>query len=151
MNLILEDCPQVPYYTNMRWVLDALGLNANEFDWFVSDIEHTAGDAFRTEDHWISGADLERALRYNDIQFIWAVFSAVSKGSSRPPIHASPYADGNASFWTNPPVRPQLSGASFEIVCWDSSATILIELPEAAARRFCQRFPGAKALDNARS
>lgn len=32
MNLILEDCQQVPYVTNMRWVLDALGLNASEFD-----------------------------------------------------------------------------------------------------------------------
>lgn len=151
MNLILEDCQQVPYFTNMRWVLDALGLNASEFDWFVSDIEHMGGDAFRTEDHWISGAELERVLRHNDIQFVWAVFSAIPKDGSRPPVHAPPYADGNASFWTYPSVRPQLSGAAFEIVCWDSSAIILVGLPDEAARRFCQRFPGAKALDNARS
>ena len=146
MNLILEDCAQIPYFTNMRWVLDALELNAGDFDWFVSDIEHTGGDAFCAEDHWISGNDLERALRNNDIQFIWAVFSAIPKGGPRPVIHEPPYADGNTAFWSDPSLRPQLTEALFEVVCWDSSATILVGLPEAALRQFCHRFPDAKEL-----
>ncbi|MFN3439951.1 MAG: hypothetical protein ACK41V_19800 [Acidovorax sp.] len=149
MNLILEDCAQVPYFTNMRVVFDALELNASDFDWFVSDIEHAGGDAFCSEDHWISGEDLERALLSNDIQFVWAVFSAIPKGGPRPAIHEPPYADGNPAFWSDPSPRPQLIGALFEIVCWDSSATILVGLPDAALRRFWHRFPDSKPLNAA--
>ena len=114
MNLILEDCAQVPYFTNMRVVFDAVELNASDFDWFVSDIEHTGDDAFCSEDHWISGEDLERALLSNDIQFVWAVFSVIPKGDPRPVIHEPPYADGNPAFWSDPSPRPQLIGHSLK-------------------------------------
>ena len=39
MNLIFEHSSQVPYFTDVATSLAALGVRAQDFDWFVSDIE----------------------------------------------------------------------------------------------------------------
>jgi hypothetical protein len=44
-----------------------------------------------------------------------------------------------------------MEGALFEIACWDSSGTILINLPAQAAYSFLARYPDAKPLATARS
>ena len=107
MNLILEGTDQVPYFTNMRLVFQALGLSAADYDWYVSDIEASYYNSeFSAADQWISGEVLHRFLEQNEVQFIWAVFSAVPKG-----IHASvqdaPYADGNPNYWSGKALTPQ--------------------------------------------
>jgi hypothetical protein len=93
----------------------------------------------------MSGDDLASFLRDYEVQFDWAVFSAVPKGfRSTPP--SSPCADGNPAYWNGTEPGPQLAGALFEIACWDSSATILISLPEQAALSFRTRFTDTRPL-----
>jgi len=146
MNLILENTQQVSYFTEICSVLRALSISAAEYDWFVSDIEtHYSIPGFFEEDQWISGSELDRLLSTQEIQFIWGVFSAVAKGS-RPPIESTPYADGNPCYWEAENLKPQLNGALFEIVYWDSSATILIGISDAMVRNFKQIYPDAKPL-----
>jgi len=60
MNYILEKTNLVPYFTNMRITLDALGILAAKYDWYVSDIEmnHFTAD-FNQDDKWILGEDLQ--------------------------------------------------------------------------------------------
>jgi hypothetical protein len=151
INLILEKTDQVPYFTNMRLVFEALKLSPDEFDWYISDIEvNYDPEGFSVEDQWMDGSVLDQLLKRVEVQFIWAVFSAVPKGF-RPVVSSGPYSDGNPTFWTGEPVSPQLPGALFEIVSWDSSATLLIGMPEVAGRRFAQRYPDTRALaDSAR-
>jgi len=151
MNLILEKTNQVPYFTNMQLVMTALGANASDFDWFISDIEtNYYGEDFSNEGRWVGGLELHEFITRNEVQFIWAVFSAVPKGS-RPAIHSVPFADGNPSFWEQGAVKPQLDGALFEIVCWDSSATILIGIETQAGERFKQAYSDTRLLSEART
>jgi len=151
VNLILERTSQVRYFTNMRWVLGALALDASQFDWYVSDVETNCGsDVFAPDDRWMGGEELQRVLAEHEIQFIWAVFSAFPVGT-RVAVSASPYVDGNPTYWRAGRVSPQLEDALFEIACWDSSATILVGLSEAEQRSFCRAYPDAKPLDQAAS
>lgn len=146
MNLILEKTDQVSWFTDMREVLDAASLAPEDYDWYVSDIEtNWTPPGFSQADHWISGEDLASFLRAHEVQFIWGVFSAVPKGFRSAPA-LKPYVDGNPNYWTGPDSAPQLSGALFEIACWDSSATILVNLPERAASAFMARYSDTKAL-----
>ncbi|MET0857774.1 MAG: hypothetical protein ABWY27_13550, partial [Telluria sp.] len=85
----------------------------------------------------------------HEIQFIWAVFSAVPKGF-RTAVSAAPYVEGNPDYWNGKDVAPQLEGAFFEIACWDSSATILINLPAEARRQFIAAYSDTRPLSKAR-
>lgn len=133
----------------MRVTLGALGIAAADFDWYLSDVESNYdGNDFSSEDQWISGVELQRLLDCNDIQFIWAVFSAVPVGH-RPAVTTAPCIDGNADYWSGLEVRAQMAEAVFEIACWDGSATILVGLPEEAEARFRAVFPEAESLQSA--
>jgi hypothetical protein len=148
MNLILEKTDQVPYFTNMRVVFDALRVDCEDFDWYVSDLETNItvpelGEGGR----WFSGRELKRLITEKSIQFIWGVFCAVESGK-RLEIDTEPYANGNPDFWKPDGSAVQLNGALFEIVCWDSSATLLIGIPETAGEAFCKAYPDAKRIED---
>jgi len=149
MNLILERTDQVRYFTNMKDVLAAAGIDARDYEWFISDVEtNFTPESFTAVDQWISGERLARLLEHDEIQFIWAVFSAFPKGL-RPTISAAPIADGNPDYWNGKNPGTQLADALFEIACWDSSATILVGLPEAAQRSFIARYSDTRPLADA--
>ena len=151
MNLILENTDQVSLFSDMREVLDAANIAAQDYDWYVSDIEtNWTPPGFSPSDQWFAGEELASFLRKYDVQFIWAVFSAVPKGF-RTPTSSAPYIDGNPAHWIGEKLLPQLDGALFEIACWDSSATILINLPEEAARAFIAKYSDTRPLATART
>lgn len=145
MNLVLEPPTPVPFFTDVGKTLLALGVKASEFDWYVSDIEtniHVEG--FAPVDGWLVGSELERVLSRPNLQFIWGVFSAFPVGL-RVDIQESPSADGNPTYWKgSEALKPQLEGAVFELVCWDSSATLLIGITEQQAAHFTSVHPLAK-------
>lgn len=135
----------------MQEVFDAAGIDARQYDWLISDIEvSTKPESFLLGDQWMTGEALAQLLRDHDLQFIWAVFSAVPIGY-RPNVGDVPYCDGNPNFWNGSDLGPQLDGAVFEIVCWDSSATILIGLPEQAQRAFVSTYSDTRPLVDAKS
>jgi hypothetical protein len=150
MNLILEKTNQVLYFTNMREVLVAASISAADYDWYISDVETNYGPAkeFSLGDCWVSGEELADILQRKDLQFNWAVFSAVPKGF-RSVVMNPPYADGNSEYWNGQDIAPQLVSALFEIVCWDSSATILIGLPAQAGESFKRHFHDSSPLSAA--
>jgi hypothetical protein len=147
MNLILESSERVPFYTDMRSTLTAMGVEASAYDWFVSDVEtNVAVPALGFGDVWVTGEELSLVLA-RDVQFIWGVFSAVPRGT-RFDVSVPPAADGNSRYWQPPEVQPQLEGACFEIVCWDSSATVLVGVSPEQAELFVAMYPEAKALSS---
>jgi hypothetical protein len=146
MNLILERSDQMRWYTDMRLVFSALPGVCEAHDWLISDIECNCFPddriAHDNDPVLISGVALLDVVNAHDIQFIWAVFSALPRGC-RPDISGAPYADGNPTFWNGSP-RPQLKEALFEIVCWDSTSTLLIGAPEDIGREFRSHFIDSK-------
>ena len=144
MNLIIENTDQIEYFTHLPQIFNALKLDCKDFDWYLSDIET---NGFDIKDGWYTGEELSQLIEKNDIQFIWAVISAVKKGN-RPIVSDSPYADGNSDFWNISNIKPQLPEALFEIVSWDSSATILIGLKDELAENFTSVYSDVKELTN---
>ena len=148
MNLILENTDQVQCFTNMREVFSAAEILASDFDWYISDVEtNLAPEEFFAEDQWVSGEELAALLQAKEIQFIYAVFSALPKGF-RPVCIVAPSVSDNQSYWSGVDIVPQLEGALFEIACWDSSATILINLPADARRAFVTKYSDARPLQS---
>lgn len=151
MNLILEKTDQVRWFTNMREVFDAANIAPADYDWYVSDIEtNWTPPGFSNADQWVPGEALASLVNQHDVQFIWAVFSAVPKGFRSSPASV-PWVEDNPRYWHGGEPGPQLEGALFEIACWDSSGTILIGLPEEAARSFVVRYPDTRPLASARA
>lgn len=147
MNLILERTSAVPYFTNMKLFFSALGIAASDYDWYLSDVEtNFLSRDFTNQDQWIEGCTLERLIDQNEIQFIWAVFSAVPKGIRF--VVGSPPDAQTTDYWCGVEAAPQLNGALFEIVARDSNATILIGFPAEATERFKQRYPEARSLSS---
>ncbi|MDD5366915.1 MAG: hypothetical protein PHR30_16380 [Gallionellaceae bacterium] len=146
VNLILERTKQVPYFTEMSSVFEALNISACDYDWYLSDLEinyNVAG--FEPNDQWMTGQDLYQLVTEQKLQFIWGVFSAVPKGF-RCAVESPPFADGNSAFWSSAECKPQLEGALFEISSWDSCATILVGLGAEAAGHFSNVYSDAKLL-----
>lgn len=116
------------------------------YDWYISDIEtNYYGTEFKSEDQWMEGHTLESFVNQNEVQFIWAVFSAVPKGFRRA-VLVAPCIEGNPDYWNGKEMAPQLDGALFEIACWDSSATILVGLPPKLEENFKRAYSDTCAL-----
>lgn len=143
MNLIQEGTGKVRFYTSMLDVEAWLGITLSGFDWHISDIE--GGWEGLPDPAWITGRELKAKLFEYDYQFIWAVFSAFPSGAQAI-LSDRPYADGNPDFWKGKPSK-QIENAVFEIVCWDSSATLFIGLPDELGQSVLAKAPGIKDLD----
>ena len=150
MNLILENTDQVQSFTNMREIFSAAEILVSDFDWYVSDVKtNLTPDEFSPEDRWISGEELAAVIQARNIQFIYAVFSALPKGF-RPVCITAPSVLNNRNYWSGTDIAPQLEGALFEIACWDSSATILINLPDDERHAFVAKYSDTRPLQSRR-
>ncbi|MFL6631458.1 MAG: hypothetical protein ACJ8HJ_03965 [Massilia sp.] len=135
----------------MRGVFEAADMAPQDYDWYVSDIEtNWKPPGFCWEDQWFTGNELATLLHAHEVRFIWAVFSAVPKGFRSTPASA-PYVDNNPRYRDGIKPGPQIEGALFEIACWDSSGTIVINLPAQTIHSFLTRYPDTKPLATARS
>jgi hypothetical protein len=148
MNILLENSRHINYYGNMNDIFNVLDGVCEKYDWYISDIETNCQPPIelRSKELFIEGDALKKLISENDIQFIWAVFSAMKRGV-RPFVKESPFADGNPGFWEGSP-NPQLNGAEFEIVCWDSSLYLLIGVSESLAKKFIAKYSDAIDLDS---
>ena len=147
MNLVLENPEQVAWYTDMAAILRAMGVDPKDYNWYLSDIDANGTMPLPEEgDGWVTGDALAELLS-KPIQFVWGVFSAFPPGV-RVEVSRAPVADGNRNLWYPPEASPQLPGACFEVVCWDSSATLLIGISQEQAAEFLRAFPGATLLSS---
>lgn len=143
MNYIQEKAKGVEFYTSLKNVECWLEIRLEDYDWHFSDVD--GGFEGLTDPAWVSGDELSAKLNEYDHQFVWSVVSAFPKGT-KPFTSDKPYADGNSDFWSGSP-KKQLDKALFEIICWDSSATLFIELPDNMGKALMRNAPGIKNLD----
>jgi hypothetical protein len=150
--VILKKSKQMPFYTDIKRVFEALGGRQTEFNWLITNLEYSAYRFWELEDEglptskfpdpkvydemldqldqeviWLSGEQLTKLVNSIDIQFIWAVLSGFRKevDIDIQNLGVIPYADGNPGFWTaNPTIQHPL--AEVEIVCWDSTLSLML-------------------------
>jgi hypothetical protein len=143
MNYIQENSRNVPWFTSLIDVFKWLEIKADDYDWHFSDVD--GGWDELSDPSWVTGEELAKNLAVYDYQFVWSVVSAYPKGT-KPFTNEKPYADGNPAFWSGIP-KKQLSNSLFEIVCWDSSATLFIELPLKLSENLLKNAPDIKDLN----
>lgn len=148
-NIELSKIPNIAYYTFMDTIMSVLGWeNCRQYRWLISDVESNY-PIFTDEPIWIDGVALEQCLkRYNAIpetvQFIWAVFTAFLPETEMTD-DVYPFAQSE-HFWQEQDVKPQHPQAEFEIACWDSSAVLLIGLPDNLLSKIQAAYPDYKLL-----
>ncbi|MGL4550605.1 MAG: hypothetical protein ACRC33_05415 [Gemmataceae bacterium] len=155
METLLEGRCGVPYFTDLRLVFRAIGDRQREFDWLVTDLDygrlgvhdHRPPPFIGRGPHWLTGAQLTRQVAEYDLQFAWAVLSGFPPGTplDLDRLAVDPYADGNPGFWEEQP-RIQHPLAEVEIVCWDSTATLLLCRDRSLGESFRRHFPEAVDL-----
>ena len=143
MNYIQENTQEVDFYTSLKDIAQWLKIDLKDYDWHISDIDGAWPEL--NDPSWVRGEELASKLEGFDYQFVWAVVSAYPKGTE-PFTSEKPYADGNPEFWKGVPEK-QLKDSLFEIVCWDSSATLFIGLPEELGSNLVYNAPGIRDLN----
>lgn len=151
-NLIVEYSDVIPWYTDLHPFLSRIEATVLKYDWLWTDVEVNAQLPIAHRDdgrYWIRGETLLQFTK-NRPQFSWSVLSAIPSElkeiANRE--NCEPFADGNPKFWEGIPV-PQHPCSDFEIVCWDSTSTLLIGADDALACAFEQAYPGTFDLDEA--
>lgn len=147
MNLILEKSKYVDYYTYIDKIFSKIP-QLRKLHWLITDLEFNyctepslQGDA----PIFIDGKSLNKIVQASKIQFIWAVFSGYKDRLKNIPEEL-PYANGNPNFWKGKP-KPQANGAEIEIVCWDSSYTLFINVSIDVAKKLKELYPDIHDLD----
>lgn len=145
MNLIVENSRYVQYYTYLDRVFSEIP-ELQQYNWLLSDLElnFCSDPRLSQESVVIEGASLNEILQKAHMQFIWAVLSGYIEKPQIP--KKLPYADGNPHFWEGSP-KPQGDGAQMEIVCWDSTCTLFINVNESIATKLRGLYPDIKDLD----
>lgn len=145
MNLIQANTEYVKWYTNLRNVAKWLNIGIDDYSWHMSDLEiYPHWEGF-SDPCWRTGKELRKYVEEHNPQFIWAVLSTFPK-DCKPFLSHKPYADMNPDFWTGTPQK-QLEDSLFEIVCFDSSCTLFIGLPENLSRNLINNAPGILDLN----
>lgn len=134
---------------NYNWLLTDLELNwmPDGFVDYCHQHQVHAGIEDRSNSYLISGENLTKLTMEYDIQFIWGVLTGLKKEVNidiNSIVHG-PYAD-HSELW-KPSASVQYPGAELEIVCWDSTLTLLISQDCSMVNDFKSYFSGAKDLD----
>lgn len=152
MNLINERNPRTVCYSDLKPLVAELGDAVLQYFWIFdeNDLSATLPVETKRGDSWLLSGEQMQVFASDFPLFDWLILSAVPINRAKSILFESsrPYADGNPNFWKGRPV-PQLSCAEFEIVCWDSSATLLIGAPAFVANAFQKVYPGCFDLDEA--
>ena len=152
MATLLRESPAMPFHTDVRAVFAALGDLPRRRDWLLTDLDCFAVDGLplparllRGDAAVVPGAALDDFLTRHEVQFLWGVLSAFPPGSVPDPAalpdDRRPYADGNPALWEGEPAI-QHPRAELELVCWDSTFTLLIARDPAVEAAFRDAFPG---------
>jgi hypothetical protein len=145
INAILLASPQMPRHTDLSRIFEAFEGLQQKFNWLL-----TGDECFFVHGRpmWLSGTELTERVESGWSTFEWGVFSGFAEGVAVDPDGGClPYADGNPSFW-KPYPKPQHPLATVEIVCFESSATMLLSRDHEMARRFRAFFTDARDLDD---
>lgn len=143
-NAILPASAQMPHHTEIAKVFEAFGGLQRQYNWLLTGDERFYAKGRPT---WIGGDEFTRVVEETKPVYDWGVLSGfepdIEIDLAADPM---PYADGNRELWLPYP-KPQHSQATVEIVCFDSSLTLLLSREPELTARFRSFFTDALDLD----
>ncbi len=157
MTLILEDTEQLEFQLDLIEIIEPIENLVKSLFWVVSDLEYmvlSESDSllipeFRSDEQYIKlkGTRLVEILKENRNQFVWGVFCGSFHDPDELCTVRIPVADGNERIWTKPD-EFFFSDTEIEIICFDSSATIIRFRSQEIEKLWLDRFPDTKQLVN---
>lgn len=158
MTIVLENTNQVDFHTDLSKIIVPFRQEFNKLNWLLTDLDFIVLDAdkfgdvskLNHDDTSIkySGQELGKIIDTRQIQFVWGVLTGFAGDIPEIPKDKLPFADLNQSFWTKPD-EFQVDSAEIEIVCWDSSSTIIKFKDDNVADKFLKTFTDARVIKNA--
>ncbi|RSK35477.1 hypothetical protein [Hymenobacter metallilatus] len=156
MTILLENPPQFRWQTDMDNLLPAIRQQVEELNWVISNLQcwhlkdfvPTVADWEKQQENSyivIPGKILYDVMVNQGIQIVWGVFCGIAGEVPELSFDEIPYADGNRELWTEPESL-QLAAAALEIVCFDSSVTIVKFRNEELGCQFLDAFPDGQVL-----
>ena len=151
MNWIIRSNKRMLYHTYLDLILEPIKHQIDGYNWIVSDIEMYSNIVtdppidMETDYNILSPSEFKRLVDCK-VQFWWGVFLAVPI-SQEVILNESnmPYSEFNKLVWKNGNI--QYPGAEIEIICWDSSCTIVKFSSEILSNKFKAYFDGATPLE----
>ena len=155
MTLILSDTKQLKFHTDMGEIIEPFKEELKSLNWILTNQEYTLLDYkdkgfvdkldHKSEIIHFEGQELLEVLENREIQFIWGVFCGTKKRIEKLDQDQIPYADMNSEIWTQPD-KFLLPESEIEIICFDSSYTIIKFKDQELEKRWRIKFTNAKKL-----
>lgn len=141
------------FHTDLKVILSPIKEEIKQLNWLITDLEYN--NIYRAEhlpvdyehDYFLLSAEQFEQLVAADMQIIWAVILGIPETQviTVDPENL-PYADGNTEVWKNGNI--QHPDAILEIICFDSSYTILKFKDQSLSAKFKAHFDEAKYLES---
>jgi hypothetical protein len=161
MTIQLEDTTQFRWQTDFERLLAPLKQQIEPLNWLITDLRYHFIDDQEPQriSDWdidwgtkkqfaiVAGKVLWESVANRDIQVVWGVFCGILGEVPTIPDDKLPYADGNRQLWTEPEAF-QLANSKIEIVCFDSSLTLVKFRDDSLGYQFLQLFPEGQILRN---
>lgn len=129
MHCLLSGRESIDIHTDLTDVFKAINNIQLEYNWLLTDLEcnHYPDNRLCSHAVFMSGEELTKIVKSTPIQFIWGVLSGFPKNIEIDTSNLTVYpcADNNRDLW-KPEVNIQYPGAEIEIICWDSTLTLLL-------------------------
>lgn len=158
MTIILENTNQIDFQTDLSKIIVPFRQKFINLNWLLTDLDFIVLDSDKLgdvdklnhDDSSIkySGQELNKIIDTRQIQFNWGVLTGFSGDIPEIPEDKLPFADQNDTLWTKPE-EFQISSAEIEIICWDSSSTIIKFKDQNLADNFLSAYADSKVLKNA--
>lgn len=153
MTLILGDSEQIDFHTDLNKLIKPFKKEFLSLNWLLTDQEYVILDSnqkeikahldYESEKIEFEGHELLELIENRNIQFIWGVFCGIKGKIPAISIDELPYADGNSEIWTEPD-KFLLEESEFEIICIDSSYSIVKFRDKRLEERFKKEFKDSK-------
>ena len=149
-NYVAKPTSLTPFHSYLAPYFRLMEPVVCDFDWLWTEIEVAGNNPEYSPDDlgriWLTGPELID-YTYDGPQLIWSVLTAIFPHDREAAMddRTVPYAESNLECFS-PTRGPQHPFGFLELVCFDSSATLLIGGDSFAVDAFHTAFPGAAPI-----
>jgi len=143
MNWIIRNSKKISFYTHLDEILKPLLERIDNYNWVLSDLDGNGGIQdlpidYENDYFILSASDFKKILD-SQTQFYWGVIIGVPTSFEvKIDENNLPYAEGSELIWQNGNL--QYPDAEIEIICFDSSYTIVKFTNEYLSDKFKEYF-----------
>ncbi|PWJ33503.1 hypothetical protein [Sediminitomix flava] len=156
MALILENTNQVEFHSDLNNLISPFKEKFKSLNWLVAEQDYLILDSsdskftnkinLDSDFFQFDGHELLDILEGHNIQFNWGIFCGMTNRLNYIREEDLPFADGNSRIWSHPD-EFFYSNSEIEIICFDSSLTVLKFRDHKIEESWRRVFTDAKKLE----